>query len=341
MAFEKVLSEAIIQGCVRKESAWNIISDFSKYPAIIDSVDSVEIIERTEETGLSKWQVSVDSAPLYWVEKDYFNRREFQIQFKSIDGDFDAINGQWRITNTEDSGIKISFELEYGLGIPVLEELLGAVLRKKMQNNMEQMVSAIRKELISRATEERRFPRITINKRHTGRQNGLEHDLVIINLSAGGMMINRPAGSIKEGALQLAVAMLDIASVVTDETSDRCRIVFKSPLEDEVLSSLRDSLISEGRAIAVPCAIPHDAILYRSEGELPFQLLELTSEGMHLFSPGAKLPDFSAMSPDPAGFPFKEIIRDEKTNTVRVIFSVPLSREQHRIVADHFGRVAS
>jgi hypothetical protein len=85
MAFEKVLSEAIIQGCVRKESAWNIISDYSKYSAIMDSVDSVEILERTEETGLSKWQVSVDSAPLYWVEKDYFNRRDFEILFKSVD----------------------------------------------------------------------------------------------------------------------------------------------------------------------------------------------------------------------------------------------------------------
>jgi ribosome-associated toxin RatA of RatAB toxin-antitoxin module len=341
MAFEKVLSEAIIQGCVRKESAWNILSDYSKYPAIMDNVDSVEIIERTEETGLSKWQVSVDSAPLYWMEKDYFNHREFQIQFKSIDGDFDAINGRWRITNTNDSGIKISFELEYNLGIPVIEEVLGAILREKMKHNMENMVSAIRKELTSRATEERRFPRASINKRHTGRQNGVEHDLLIINLSAGGMMIHKPVRSIKEGTLQLAIAMLDIASIVTDEAGDYSRIVFQRPLENEVLSSLRESLISEGRAIAVPRAMPHDAILFHSEGELPFQLLELSSQGMHLYSPGAKLPDFSALSPDPAGFPFKEIIRDEKTNTIRVIFSVPLSREQHRMVSNHFGRVAS
>jgi ribosome-associated toxin RatA of RatAB toxin-antitoxin module len=341
MAFEKVLSEAILQGCVRKENAWNLISDYSKYPAIMDNVDSVEILERTEETGLSKWQISVDSAPLYWVEKDYFNHREFQIHFKSIDGDFDAINGQWRITNTLDAGIKISFELEYGLGIPVIEELLGAVLRKKMQKNMEQMVGSIRKELVSRAIEERRFPRATINKRHPGRQNGFEHDLLIINLSAGGMMIRTPVKLIEEGALQLAVAMLDIASVIIDEANDCCRIVFQHPLEDDVLSSLRESLISEGRAITVPRTLPHDAILFHTEGELPVQLLELTSEGMHLYSPGAKLPDFSALSPDPAGFPFKEIIRDEKTNSVRVIFSVPLSREQHRMVANHFGRVAS
>jgi ribosome-associated toxin RatA of RatAB toxin-antitoxin module len=341
MAFEKVLSEAIIQGCVRKKSAWNIISDYSKYPAIMDNVDNVEIVEKTSEQGISKWQVSIDDAPLYWIEKDYFNHRNFEIAFKSFEGDFDNINGRWNITDSSNTGIKITFEIEYNLGIPVIEEVLGAILRGKMKSNMEKMVGAIKKELTSSAIDERRFPRAIINKCFTCRQNGVEHDLSIINLSAGGMMVRKPNQPINTGALQLSVAMLNIASVVTDESEDYCRITFQRPLEEEVFSQLKQSLISEGRAIETPCTLPHDAFLFRSEGDLPVQLLELTSEGMHLFSPGAKLPDFSAFSINPAGFPFKEIIRDEKTNTVRVIFNMPLSREQHQMVADHFKQIAA
>jgi ribosome-associated toxin RatA of RatAB toxin-antitoxin module len=261
MAFEKVLSEAIIQGCVRKEHAWDIISDYARYPAIMDSVDAVEILERTGETGTSKWQVSVDSAPLYWIEKDFFNRDNYRIHFKSIEGDFDNINGQWRITDSSDSGIKVAFEVEYNLGIPVIEEVLGAILREKMKGNMAKMVEAVRKELAATAKEERRFPRFTVNMIHTGRQQGVAHELVVLNLSAGGMMVRMPAKPLSTGYLQLAVAMLDIAEVQPRDSSGRCRLIFKNPLEDSVLSALKESLINTGRPVPALTTGPLEALV--------------------------------------------------------------------------------
>ncbi|MBN1131109.1 MAG: PilZ domain-containing protein [Chitinispirillaceae bacterium] len=337
MAFEKVLSETLLPGSVRKEQAWKIITDYSKYPLIMDNVDKVEIIERNRETGISRWEVSVDDAPLYWVEKDFFNHRDFHLAFKSTEGDFDNINGQWRITDSSGSGIAICFEIEYNLGIPVIEEVLGPVLREKMETNMSKMVSAIKKELASSATDERRFPRMAINRNHTALQNGSEYELTVINLSAGGMMVRPAAKQITPGTLQLAVAMLDIVTIDEDEVSGRCRCIFRRPLEETVLTALRESLMSAGRTPIARSAGLHDVLVFRNEQELPVQLLELTAKEMRFYSQGAQVPDFSTLSSG-AAIALKEIIRDEVNNLVRVTFSTPLSHEQHRMVADHFGK---
>ncbi len=63
MSFETVTTEAVLPGCVRKEKAWDIISDYSRYPAIMDNVDKVEITERTGKEGISRWYITVEEAP--------------------------------------------------------------------------------------------------------------------------------------------------------------------------------------------------------------------------------------------------------------------------------------
>ena len=93
MSFETVSTETVLTGCVRKEKAWKIISDYSRYPSIMDNVDKVEIAERSGDEGISRWYITVEEAPLYWVEKDHFNSRDFEITFKSIEGDFDNRGG--------------------------------------------------------------------------------------------------------------------------------------------------------------------------------------------------------------------------------------------------------
>ena len=244
MAFETVTTETVLPGCIRKENAWNIISDYTRYSAIMDNVDKVEITERSGEEGISRWYITVEEAPLYWVEKDLFDKRSYEIVFKSIEGDFDNINGRWRIRNGIDSGIAIHFEIQYNLGIPVIEEVLGHILKDKMKANIDKMMASVRKELCGAHIDERKYPRHTIGHPSVCAFNGTSLSLFVLNLSAGGMMTRFVPG-IGAGALDIATALLNVDAVYPDETADRCRFVFREALDDVLLKHLTSYLAAD------------------------------------------------------------------------------------------------
>jgi ribosome-associated toxin RatA of RatAB toxin-antitoxin module len=249
MAFETVTTEAVLPGCIRKENAWNIISDYTRYSAIMDNVDKVEITERSGDVGISRWYITVEEAPLYWVEKDRFNSRDFEITFESIEGDFDNINGRWRIRDNIDDGIAINFEIKYNLGIPVIEEVLGHILKDKMKTNIDKMMAAVRKELCGTSIDDRKYPRYTIGHPSVCAFNGTSLNLFVLNLSAGGMMTRFVPG-ISAGALDIASALLNVDAVYPDETADRCRFVFREVLDDVLLKHLTSHLSTDSAQLS-------------------------------------------------------------------------------------------
>jgi ribosome-associated toxin RatA of RatAB toxin-antitoxin module len=233
MAYETVTTEAVLSGCVRKEKAWNIISDYSRYPAIMENVDRVEIAERAGEEGISRWYVTVEEAPLYWVEKDRFDKNGYEIVFKSIEGDFDNINGRWRIRDSAGGGgIAIDFEIQYNLGIPVIEEVLGHILREKMKTNIDKMVAAVKKELCGPVLEERKYPRHVLGRPLACSYGGKPLTLFVLNISAGGMMTRFAPAVDGAGPLCMDGGTLEVAAFHGDETADRCRFVFRQPLDE-------------------------------------------------------------------------------------------------------------
>ena len=133
MAIQRITSEAVVRGNVRKESAWTIISDFTRFPGLIGSVDKVTTLERNGDAGKSEWFITVDNAPLRWIQIDRFDRKNYEIRFESIDGDFETISGFWKVEDFNNEGIKLRYCVDYSLGIPVIEEVVGEVLKEKMK----------------------------------------------------------------------------------------------------------------------------------------------------------------------------------------------------------------
>jgi ribosome-associated toxin RatA of RatAB toxin-antitoxin module len=245
MAFETVTTEAVLHGCIRKEKAWDIISDYARYPAIMDNVDKVETAERSANEGVSRWYVTVEDAPLYWVEKDFFNHRDYEIVFKSIEGDFDNINGCWRIKDRVGEGISLHFEIQYNLGIPVIEEVLGHILKDKMKSNIDKMMAAVKKEVGGSSLDERKYPRHSIGQPFTCSYNGTLFRLFGLNLSAGGMMTRFVHGINDAGVMEIASALLKVGAVYPDERADRCRFVFKEAMDDALLRHVVSLLSAE------------------------------------------------------------------------------------------------
>lgn len=244
MAFEHVSTEAILKGKFRKETAWNLIKDFSRYPVIMENVDEVKILEINDTESKSEWFVTIEGAPLRWLEKDFYDRENLKLRFESIEGDFDTINGNWRIENYNHKGIKISFELDYSLGIPVIEEILGPVLKQKMKGNIDSMINSVKEELTKKQVEEREFKRIPIGEQHNVRINGNEIRPEIINISQGGIMFDYD-GKPDLLSIMLKINGITIESdiIINDLKKKNYRAVFKEVINTDELEKLVNILL--------------------------------------------------------------------------------------------------
>ena len=187
MAMQRISTEAVLRGNVRKDSAWEIISDFTGFPGLISSVDKVTILERNEDVGKSEWFITVDNAPLRWTQIDRFDRKNYEIRFESIDGDFETISGFWKVEDFNNEGIKLHYSVDYSLGIPVIEEVVGDVLKEKMKNNIDFMISAIKNRLDNPKAEDRKHERYPVNVCAVLGINNTNIQAKVDNFSQGGM----------------------------------------------------------------------------------------------------------------------------------------------------------
>jgi len=239
MANQKVETEAVLKGKVRKEFAWKIISDYSRYEFFMENVDKINILERTPTEGKSEWFVTIEEAPLKWVERDYYDVDNYELRFESIGGDFESIRGRWKVENFQNEGIKIFFTIEYDLGIPVIEEVLGHILKEKMKTNIDSMIHAIKEELTKSQDDDRKYPRYNIGKYNNISLNNKLVRAFIVNVSKKGMMFYYDG---EFDAQNILVKIQDIAleaeALFNDLKHKNIRIIFKQIITQTQLESL-------------------------------------------------------------------------------------------------------
>jgi len=239
MALEHVSTSAVLKGMFRKEKAWAIIADYARYARIMKNVESVTVRERSDKEGVSEWSVSIDGAPLSWIEKDYYDKENFELNFESINGDLDAINGRWKIENHNHEGIEITFDVKYDLGIPVIEEVLGPTLKEKMKSNIQDMVASIETELKKEQVEERKFERFALGTHHHIRINGNSIRVAVVNVSQAGMMIRYDGMlNLVNATVKINGSGIDSEIILNDIKQKNYRIRFNRILEKDELDKV-------------------------------------------------------------------------------------------------------
>jgi ribosome-associated toxin RatA of RatAB toxin-antitoxin module len=281
MSYERVATEAILKGKVRKEFAWKIISDYSRYEVFMENVDKVNVLERTASVGKSEWFVTVEEAPLKWVERDYYDEDNYELRFESIDGDFENINGKWKVEDFQNEGIKIYFSIDYNLGIPVIEEVLGHILKDKMKTNIDSMIHAIKEELTRTQGDDRRFKRYSIGKYNNLVLNGKDVRAFIVNVSQKGMMFyydgEFDAQNIMVKTSGLAI---DAEALFNDLKHKNIRIIFKEAISEQQIEHLVSSLCTSGiRAFERQLIEKHLTVSFNDQA-YPVFLINISPKGM-------------------------------------------------------------
>ncbi len=330
MAFEHVRSEAVLKGMVRKEFAWKIISDFAAYPKFMASVDNVIVREKRGHEGKSEWFVTVEEAPLTWVERDFYDHENYELRFESIDGDFDNINGCWNVRDLEGGGISISFAIDYNLGIPVIEEVLGDILKEKMKSNIDSMLNAIKNELEDSIPDERKYKRYAVNKHNTLIINGAEVRVYVINVSRKGMMFYYD-GAFNENQAEVRIGncVFDADALYNDVKHRNTRLVFREPIDKKELNGVLDFLNSKNIRAHKRKLIEQDAVLDFGDAEAQVHIINISPRGLFLrYKEAFEAPD-SAFDLCGARITPRQIYQDVKNKTMRVEFAQPLDSDTY------------
>ena len=126
-------------------AVYELAKDQERFPQFMPDVETVSVVERHDDHWITRWKTLVEEAPIEWTEEDRFNDDALRIDYKLIEGDLDKFEGAW--TFQERDGLThVVLGVDYDFGVPTLAELIGPTLEKKVKENSEMMLAALKAE---------------------------------------------------------------------------------------------------------------------------------------------------------------------------------------------------
>ena len=122
--------------------AFAAVEDIERFPEFMPNVNAIRVIESSDTRKVAEWDTTIDDAPVSWVEEGVYDRDNFLVRFRALEGVFDRFDGYWQVT-PEAEGSTVTFELIYVIGLPEIEDLVGPILRERLVQNAERMLEAI------------------------------------------------------------------------------------------------------------------------------------------------------------------------------------------------------
>ena len=122
---------------------YELAKDQERFPQFMPDVESVTVVERHADRVLTRWKTLIEDAPIEWLEEDRFDDGALRIDYRLLEGDLDTFEGAW--TFEERDGLThVLLTVEYDFGVPTLAELIGPTLQKKVVENSEMMLRALK-----------------------------------------------------------------------------------------------------------------------------------------------------------------------------------------------------
>jgi len=127
-------------------AVYEVFCHIESFPDFMPNVQSIEVLEQGDGWSVSQWHTDLDGAPLEWKEREEYDPGALRIGFSLLEGDIAQLEGYWAFEPCEE-GTLLVCELDYDLGVPLVEEVVGATVREKLQHNIQEMLRAVRQRL--------------------------------------------------------------------------------------------------------------------------------------------------------------------------------------------------
>jgi coenzyme Q-binding protein COQ10 len=124
---------------------YELAKEQERFPQFMPDVETVVIMERRSDCVISRWKTLVEEAPIEWTEEDTFDDEALRIDYKLLEGDLDKFEGAWTF-DERDGMTHVVLGVDYDFGVPTLAELIGPTLQRKVRENSEMMLAALKKQ---------------------------------------------------------------------------------------------------------------------------------------------------------------------------------------------------
>jgi len=116
------------------------------FPEFMPDVMAVTILDQSPDGHqVSKWVgiVKEFKRTIQWTEEDYWDDAAHTCTFRQTEGDFGLYQGDWAFKEA-DGGTEVVLTLEYEYDVPLIGNLIKGLLHRKMQENCDNMLAAIK-----------------------------------------------------------------------------------------------------------------------------------------------------------------------------------------------------
>jgi len=137
--------ETSVRIAAPRREVYELAKDQERFPQFMPDVESVTVVERHPGRVVTKWRTLVEEAPIEWIEEDRFDDGAVRIDYALLEGDLDTFEGAWTFAE-DDGGTLVTLGVEYDFGVPTLAELIGPTLAKKVRENSEMMLAALKRQ---------------------------------------------------------------------------------------------------------------------------------------------------------------------------------------------------
>jgi ribosome-associated toxin RatA of RatAB toxin-antitoxin module len=141
--------ECTIDVAAPAATVYELAKEQERFPDFMPDVETVVVLERHADHVVTRWKTLVEDAPIEWTENDRFDDANLRIDYALIEGDLDTFEGAWTFEQRGDV-TRVVLSVEYDFGVPTLAELIGPTLEKKVRENSDMMLAALKAEAESR-----------------------------------------------------------------------------------------------------------------------------------------------------------------------------------------------
>jgi len=141
----RVSASLVIEGKVSE--VYERAKDIERLARFLPDLEEVRIIRREGQEVDSFWKGRFQGREVKWTERDLWDDASKQCRFFVLEGDFKKYEGVWKFVEEKEAQTRVELEIEYDLGLPLVGALISAFLRKKMEENAQAMLLALKKSV--------------------------------------------------------------------------------------------------------------------------------------------------------------------------------------------------
>jgi ribosome-associated toxin RatA of RatAB toxin-antitoxin module len=236
-----ITAKALLDNNIRKSAIWKQLKNFTLFNTFVPGVNKITLTKDNSKVT-AEWFITIDGVPFTWLEVVNFDEHNFTVDFEAVCGDFDKWYGEWTLVSTTQGNFAIEFKLNYRLGIPVVENVVGSILNSKIQKFIDTMVNAHAERLMLNTLDTRNGKRIKLNKDVEFIADNRAIDAKILDFSSGGLKMKlRKELLTLDGCKSVDFSFANVRTqgcCILDANTEIVRIVFSKSLSNQEITSI-------------------------------------------------------------------------------------------------------